>query len=809
VNLLRNYIIIAWRHIRRHQAHSLINIVGLGIGLACSILIFMYVRSELCYDRFHQDAERIYRVGLNFHLGANQWDVAMGPVPLAFALLKDIPGIESTTRIFNKGYRDQNVYVQHGDRKFKEEKFFWADSTIFDVFSIPLLLGNPVSALDKPFSVVITPAMVNKYFGQGNPIGKTIVLEDQTQYTVTAVAKGMPPNSHLKFDFIASFSSLAKSRDPEWYDIAVYTYLKLVPDIDVKQINTRLPEFTRFYLDPIVQQTMGMSYQEFREAGNNFGFFLQPLLDIHLRSQLENEMSPVGNEQTVWVFVGIALLILIVAVINFVNLATAQSMRRAAEVGIRKVVGSTRSRLMFQFLAEAAVISLFSILLALVLVELALPQFNRLIGENLSATYYHNWAFIPVILLGSALLGTLAGSYPGFILASYKPINVLKPGYRANLRGKNFRDFLVIIQFAVSVLLILCALTINAQISYMQNKDLGFKTDDVIVVRDVIKLGNQQTTFKEQLLAQTDIVSASYSDCLPLMMLETKLFRRELDTPQNTHTLITILADMDFPRTYHLQLIQGDFFAPAHLMQQHALLVNEAAVTALGIKNPLNERLVLMSLQEQPIDIAGVMTDFHLESLHNIIGPMVTLLNPQIQGVYLSVRIQPGKEKVVLAQMEKLWAEFFPVQPLEYSFFQDGFQELYGQEFQTRKVIVAFTGLALFIACLGLLGITTYNTTRRTREISMRKVLGASDIRILILLNVDTLRLVTLGNLVAWPIAFWIMNHWLDNFAYRITPTASPFLLSGLASLLFALVAVSFHTFSAAHTDPVQSLKYE
>lgn len=806
----RNYLKVALRNIRKHKGFALINIAGLAIGIASCLLILLFVQSELSYDRFHEKADRIYRVGFTFHVGTNQFDAALGPCPLAAALVEEFPEVQSVARIFARQSRGGDVFVRYGEKRYKENKFLWADPEIFDILTIPFVTGKPAEALAQPNSVVMTVETAVKYFGQEDPVGKMLELGDGSLYMVNGVVQSFPEHSHFHFDFLASFSSLPKSKDLDYYDTAVFTYMLLRENVSIEDLKSKLPEFSGKCMAPIIEKIMAVPYKDFLESGNFIGFMTQPLGNIHLRSKWGNELEPQGSFNTVFIFSAIALLILIVACINFINLTTARSTQRASEVGVRKVVGSSRGQLIRQFLSESIFLSFLSFVLALTFVEIALPVFNSLVGKGFSASHILDWPFLLVLFIGAVVIGMAAGSYPAFLMASFQPVSVLKGKIQSSMRGRRFRDALVVFQFCASIVLLVGTAVIYTQLHYIRNKKLGFDKEHVVVIQRAEKLGTQQLAFKNQLYQNPGVLSATFTDSLPQILLEAKVFQKEEgEGSQENNTLITITADYDLLETYGLEMIEGRYFKKEHSTDATAVVLNETAIKALNIQDPLEKRLVLVGMKRKPMDIIGIINDFHMESLHTKIGPTAVILTGARPSVILSVRMRPGDLTKTLGFLEDQWREFTNNQPFEYVFFDDQFDTLYKAEIQAGKVITAFACLAVFIACLGLLGLASFTASQRTKEIGIRKVLGATTKGIIVLLNKDFVKRVLVANLIAWPLAYYVMNKWLQNFAYRIRISIWMFLASAVIALLIALFTVSYQTIRAARGNPVDSLRYE
>ncbi len=806
--MFKNYITVILRIIRKHRGYSFINIVGLAIGIASCILILFFVQSELNYDRFHEKALHIYRIPLRFNVGTNHFDCALAPSPLAEAMVKDFSEVKASTRMY-KQFRTGNVYVRYGDKQFMEEQFVWADPTVFDVFTIPLVEGDEKAVFKEQNSVVLTPKMVKKYFVEEDPIGKMLILEDGTPYKVTGIAKPLPENSHFHFDFLATFASLRKSRDPDWYDTAVYTYILVQENVTPDQIEAKFPEFSRKYYEPIVKRAMGISYDKFIESGNFIGFFLQPLLDIHLHSKVENEFEPPGNINTVTIFVAIAFIILAVACINFINLATARSAQRAKEVGIRKVVGSNRKQLILQFLAESIVFASIAIFVALILVELFLPVFNNLVGKDYSLSTFMSWTFVFGILIGAVIIGVVAGIYPAFLLASFQAVDVIKGQSRSGIKGRQFRHVLVVFQFVASIVLFISTFVIGNQLRYARNKNLGFDKEHVVIIQGARKLGAERAVFKERLKQNPDVINATFTDSLPQMLLEVKVFQKPGEGSNMNHTLVTISADYDFMETYNIKLKEGRYFKKEHSTDSSAVILNATAAKTLNMESPLEDQLLLTEFKNKPYSVIGVVENIHLESLHFNMRPMASILIENRPVMYLSVRIRPQRIEETIHFMDKLWREFVPAQPLDYVFFDDNFSQLYNTEIQAGKTFTAFAALAIIIAGLGLFGLASHVTTQKTKEIGIRKVLGASVPEIILLLNREFLIKVLVANLIAWPVAYFAMNKWLQNFAYRAGISLWMFVASAALALVISLLTVSYQTIRAASTNPVNSLRYE
>jgi len=783
--------------------------MGLAAALAVCLLIFLFVYNEISYDRFHEKAEQIYRANLRFNMGSNEFDTAHSPVPLGPALFDEYPEVKTSVRLYNLSYRNIDVFVKYQDKQFKEMGFLWADSTIFDVFTLHLLEGNPADALRRPNSVLLTPGTAEKYFGAEDPMGKMLTLHDGSLYSVTGIVEEMSSNSQFSFDFLASFSSLAKSRDPEWYDTAVHTYIVLQDDFDWKVLDAKLPELSKKYVAPVIERAMGMEYEQFIKAGNYFGFFIEPMLDIHLYSNTGSSLAAPGNINTVLIFAAIAILILLTACINFINLATARSSLRANEVGVRKAAGALRRQLIVQFLVESIIYSLLSLGIAFIIMEVSLPFMNNLLGLKLNSGILLSWTAFPILLLLTLILGILAGIYPAFVLSAFKPVEVLKGRSQSSSKGQKFRSTLAVFQFAVSIVLIAGTIVIYNQLQYLQSKNLGFNKEQVIVIPNASKLAAQQKTFKDKLKQYPGIINSTYTDCVPQMMLEVKPFQKTGDESSANHTLITIMTDPDFMDTYQIQMSAGRFFDRAYSTDSSAVLLNQAAVKSLNFAKPLERQLTWLGRRKRNMQVIGIIKDFHTESMHQNIRPMASMLMRGRPGEFLSVRVKPENISETIAFIEEQWRLFVPQQPLEYVFFDDQFGAAYQSEIQAGSLFTIFASLAVLIACLGLFALASFSVLNRTKEIGIRKVLGSSSPGLFILLAKDFTKWVIIANIIAWPSAWLAMNSWLQGFAYKTEMSWWIFVLAGFTALIIAISTVSVQAGKAATANPIKALRYE
>lgn len=805
--MFNNYIKVVLRNISRNKLYSFLNIAGLAIGIACCILILLYVQDELSYDRFHENADRIYRVNSHFSIKDRVMNFAttahvQGP------LLKDeYPEVENYVR-FN-GYGSPRV-IRYRDKRFTEEKFLWVDHTVFDVFSFKLLKGNPKQALKEPNTVVITEEMAKKYFGPEDPVDKKLRIHNDTYYTVTGVVQDIPANSYFQPDFMASFSSLKLKPSGNVSsdlvsNVDYYTYLLLREGTGYKDLEEKFAGFVDKYLTDLL-----------KALGGSVRFELQPLTRIYLHSDRQLELERTGDISYIYLFSGIGLFILLLACLNFMNLSTARSANRAKEVGLRKVMGARRSQLIRQFLGESLILTLFSIVIALILVYALLPTFNNISGKELTTGYFSN----PYLLIGLTGLflfaGLLGGSYPAFFLSAFRPVSVLQGKLKKGAKGSLLRIILVSLQFTVSIVLIIGIVIINKQLNFVHNQKLGYDKDQVIALR----VRNEETqkkieVVKNELLRHPDITHVSASSSLPLGRNSFTAHHVVGKPKDELIMLYSQIVDEDFLDTYKMKLLQGRNFSKDYSTDPgESIIINEAAAKRLGwIDNALGKEIeIFMSINSmKKYKIVGVVKDYHFQSLHEKIQPLVLYnANPHGGNYYrLSIRSKSKNIQAILSFIESKWREFDSKYPFEYVFLDDQYESLYRTEERLGQLFGYFTALAIIIGCLGLFGLSTFSAEQRTKEIGIRKVVGATIPNVILLLVREFTKWVFLAVFIAWPLGYFIMNKWLQNFAYRTKLGFDTFLLSALLALLIALLTVTYQAVKTALANPVDSLKYE
>ena len=806
--MLSNYLKTAVRNLLKYKGFSFINIAGLGIGLACCLLIFLFVQDEMSYDRYHEKADRIYRAGFDAVLNNNASSGVVSCGPLAPALVAEFPEVEAATRVRNYGF----PVFRYGDKVFSEERVFWVDSTFVDVFTVPFILGDAKTALNKPASIVLTQSMANKYFGNENPIGKSLNSDNRRDYLVTGVVKDVPANSHFHYDFLASIVTYPINEDVFWVSNNYYTYFALKEGHSAKALEEKIQELLVRNAGPQIQQALGISIEQFYETGGVYRYFLQRLTDIHLHSSYEYEIEPNGNYAHVLIFSIVAAGILLVACINFINLSTARSSSRAREVGIRKTVGSNRGQLIRQFLIETTFLSFLAMIVAILIVYLMIPSFNMLASKTLQVALLAQTQNILAMGGLIILIGILAGTYPAFFLASFDPASVMRSETGKSGKRSILRTVLVVFQFTISVILIIGTIVVRRQIDYTRTTDMGFNKDNVIIIHKTDDLADRLNAFKLELLENADIVSVSNTANLMGNAFGTSVFLIAGKSGQESHLLWTLRTDPDFAKTYEIKMTAGRYFEEFRQADQIGCVINEAAAKSLEMPDAVGNELIFPGRDENTpnLKILGVMKDFHFESMHQTIRPLIIFpFRPGGHGRFVSVRIRPGSEQQTLSFLEETWRTFALNQAFEYEFFDDHFARMYLAEEKTARILLSFSILAVIIASLGLFGLAAFIAEQRTKEIGIRKVLGATVTSILMLLIKQFALWILIANLIAWPVAYFVMQRWLQNFAYQAPVTVWIFISSAVAALIIALLTVGYQSAKAALIRPVQSLRHE
>jgi putative ABC transport system permease protein len=794
---------------RKHSGYLILNITGLTIGLTSFLLITIYVLHELSYDRFHKNYENIYRIKVKGMMAGATLDQAITSAPMAQALLNDYPEILHAVRINRSGA----WLVKYGENRFNEDGVLFADSSFFSVFDFKFLNGNPKTALANPRSMILTEKFAKKYFGNEDPMGKRISLEADTNlYTITGVIKNIPANSHIKFDMLGSLNSLGDSRSDMWLNHNYYTYIILKGGVKKASMEAKFPEVVLKYVGPQIKKFIGITIEDFKKAGNQFGYELEPLKDIHLKGAPQYQLEPSGSLTTVYIFAVIALLILVIAIINYINLATAKSAGRAKEVGIRKVSGSDKTGLIFQFIGESMVIVTIATIIASLLVLVLTPTFNHLIGKEISFALFSSYKGIIGIIVLIVIVGTAAGAYPAFVLASFNPVEVLKGTLNPGSISKTLRGILVIFQFTVSIVIIIGAFVVYNQLHFMTSKDMGFNKENLLVIRRPDALEKKLESFKEQILQIPGIERIANATAIP----GTNNFNNNAFFLDNDPTKATYLINQDqvsfgFAEVMGIKLSEGRFFSKEYGTDTMAIMINERAVKALGLTDPLGKYILRPSSPGNfdKLRIVGIMKDFNIASLHDKITPVCfTLMRGNYEG-YLCIRLNGKNIQGAVKSIENVWKDYSNRQPFQYSFFADNFNKNYETEFKTGRIFILFSILAIFIACLGLIGLITYMTTIRTREVGIRKTFGATKRIVVTLLSREVVILILISSFVAYPIAYFGIKLWLESFAEKIHVSPFIYIVASIIGLSIGWLSIIYQALKAASYNPAESLRYK
>ncbi len=804
--MIRHLFRFSLRSLKRQGGYVTINVLGLAIGMACSLMIALFIIHELSYDNYHEDRDRIYRLGLHGIMSGQEMKNAYMPPPAGPVMANEFPEVESFLRM---EIWDETI-IMADDKFFTEAHFAMADSSFFDFFSIPLLRGNKETALTEPYSVVLTETAAVRIFGDNDPMDQLIRAGGMpNHFRVTGIMEDIPKNTHFTAGMIGSFTSNQQANSDQWLNNSFLTYLKLYPGTDPQVVEGRFDDLILKYVGPLVRQFMGITIEDFLSMGNRYNFFLQPLTQIHLDPTVEHHHKPASDPKYLWIFGGIGLLILVIASINFTNLSTAQATKRAREVGMKKVIGSSRGMLIAQFVAETVLLAFLALLVAVFFVEIFLPFFNNILSLNLSLSYLTTWYMIPGMILLAVLVGLLAGSYPAFYLSSFNPATVLK----GNTNGKQntrLRLALTVMQFAISIMLISGSVIMYRQLNYMTNKDLGFDRENILVVRRTYVLGGQVGAFKTELEGIPGVVSVSASTAIPGRSNSNNGYTIR-GRQDESYLMASFWVDYDFPETFGMNMAEGRFFDPERPTDQHACIVNESAVRNYRLENPYETRIVAPGNENSTVlPVIGVIEDFHFESLKYNISPAILLFkHDHIHWGYVSIRYQGNMIRRVLEETEKTWESFAASEPMLYNFIDDDFNRLYREEEQNASLSVIFTILAIIIASMGLYGLTAFALQQLIKEIGVRKTFGATITDIWYLVCKDVMILVAVATVVAWPLVYWIAGNWLQNYHYHISMQAPDFLLGFGIAVLIALATISYRVIRTASMNPSISLRYE
>ncbi|MFC1898106.1 ABC transporter permease [Candidatus Cloacimonadota bacterium] len=803
--MIKHYLLIAWRNIVRQKTYAFLNIAGLAIGMACFIIIMLWVQHEFSYDKHNEHYKNLYRVGIDIKIGDQEGKSSSSSGSMAQPLVDDYPEVISAARIY-KGINKCVSYIE-GDVHHTENKVFYADSTIFDLFTIPVLKGDPSEKLNRPRTLFITESTALKYFGDEDPIGKFLDFDGWWQYEIVGIIADAPETSHWQYDFLACGLDVSSMTDPSWLSDNLQTYILLADGTDWKEFETKLLDFAHRHLGPVVEKEIGMTLEEWGTTGNRYQYYLDPVRDIYLNSRSGYSRGPSGSMTYVIVFIIIAVFILLIACINFMNLTTARAATRAKEIGLRKVVGSFRWQIIRQLLLESVLFSLISLILAIMIIELALPFFSDLTQTtlNLNLQYPQVWGLLMILAVA---VGLLAGLYSALVISSFQITRVLKGSLLGGKQKSWLRNGLVLLQFSISIFIIICTLVIYYQLKYISNKKLGFQKDQVLVIERVYGLKDKMVTYKEEVSKFPGVVAASITSNIPGSGTNGSVVQKEGDSAKEMKHFSQISGDYDYLKAMGIELKQGRFYSPEFSGDSLACVINEAAVKNLGLEDPIGAKLYYVGENEFR-EVIGVVADYHINSLRDEI-PNIMLLPPYSQySHFLVVKLQAQNIQQTIDQLKNKWKEFDSNQPFEYFFMDEHFASLHIAEKRAGQIVTIFSILAIIVACLGLYGLATFTAQQKTKEIGIRKVLGASVGEITGLLLKQFTRWVLFANIIAWPVAWYAMSKWLQNYAYAIEINIKFFIFAGVITLFVASITVTFQSIRAAASNPVKALKYE
>ncbi|MEO6730188.1 MAG: ABC transporter permease [Ferruginibacter sp.] len=811
--MLKNRFKIAWRNLLNNKTFSIINVTGLAIGLSGFLLIALYIADELSYDRFNKKAGRIYRINSELRFGDTDLKLAVCSDPMGATLKKDYPQVEEFVRFYASS---GSKLVKKGNEFINESAVVHADSTLFNVFTLPAIEGDTKNALNEPNTVVVTESTAKKYFGNTQVVGKTIETDESKNnlYKITAVIKDIPKNSHFNFDFIFSMDNVE-------YGFGTYlshnfqTYILLREGVDYKVFEKNFTQVIDKYIMPQAKQFMQISSMEdFKKAGNKLEYHLIPLTDIHLKSDRFPELGVNGNIQYVYIFSAVALFILLIACINFMNLSTARSANRSKEVGIRKVLGTNKSSLVWQFLTESTMMVFIALLIALVIAWLTIPFFNDVSSKTLSFATLFNYKVLPFLLLLPFVVGALAGSYPAFFLSSFQPVSVLKGKINAGFKKSNLRSGLVVFQFFISIVLIIAVTIIYNQLNFIQNTKLGYNKDQVLILNGTGTLGNNAEVFKNEVAKMSGVKSASFSGYLPVSNSsrnDNTYSKEAVMTNNNGFSMQSWNIDYEYLNTLGMEIIRGRNFSRDFPSDSSAVIINETTAKILGYDDPIGKKVHTFTGFLPPTSISytviGVVKNFNFESLRQNIGPLCMRMGNNNWS--MAFKVSTADIGGLLKSIEHKWKSMAPGMPFSYGFLDESFDNMYRTEQRVGKIALSFAILTILIACLGLFGLATYMAEQRTKEIGVRKVLGASVANLVSMLSKDFLKLVMIAALLAFPIAWYVMHKWLQDFAFKVDISWLVFLSAGVAAVLIALLTVSSQAIKAALSNPVHSLRSE
>ena len=799
--MFANYLKTALRNLLRNKIFSFINISGLAIGIAACLLIFLYIITEFSYDKFHEKADRIYRVAINGEVSGSFLNVAVSSAAMAGPIVRDFPEVVDAVRLNNVS---QTVYFTYNDKKYFEEGMIYVDSSFFNIFTYDVLNGDITSALDEPYSLVLTKDVADKYFAKENPIGKTIKLNDRQNYKVTAVIANPPENAHFHFKIVSSFSSLygdyGRETYENWGSLSILTYILLEEGVEAKDFEKKLPGFFLKYMEDL--ETMDIKFEA----------FLQPLTSIHLHSNLMAEAEANGSMSYIYTFSAIAIFILLIACINYMNLTTARSIKRSREVGLRKVAGAMKNQLVVQFICESIILSLIGFIIALILVEISLPVFNKLTGQEFGLNILTKWYYILGLIGMILFVGLVSGSYPAFYLSSFRPIKAIKGGLSKSSGKSSLRNTLVIIQFTISIILIICTGVVYSQLQYIKSKKLGFDKENILILPlRGERLRSKIDVLKSELLNLSCVDKVSASRSVISRGIDGTGYHPEGFDENSPWIIFNNSVDEDYIETMGMDLIKGRGFSKEFGTDTSSIIINKTLMKRLGWEDPLGKKIgTFHDTIEIPLTIIGVIDDYHSNSLHKVVDPSLLCFYPQ-ELRFLNLKLNPGNINTSLETIKAKWNELEKCFPFDYYFLDQDFENFYRADKRMGEIFIYFTIIAIFVACLGLFGLASYSAEQKTKEIGIRKAIGSSVASLVIMLTKQFVKWILIANIIAWPVAYYYMDKWLGNFAYNIELSDFWWLFVASAAISFAIavLTVSSQALRAAMANPVESLKYE
>jgi putative ABC transport system permease protein len=806
--MIKNLLKHSLRSLKKQKGYVFINILGLSVGIACSLIITLFVVHQLSYDQYHEFKDRIYRLTLDGKIGEQELLVSSTASIIGPTMQNDFPEVESFNRMNTFG----ETIVKNKDDVFVIEDFAEVDSTFFDIFSIPLLKGDSKTVLNSPNTMVLSESTAKKIFGNEDPINKTLKINTRSNvYRVTGIMADFPENTHFNADILSSFITNERSNDPAWLNNSFETYVLLKPNTSPQTVNDKFPGMIEKYIGPRVLEMFGVPMEDFFATGNRYNFYLQPVTKIHLDPSVNHNVKPATDPKYLWIFSSIAILIIVIASINFMNLSTAQATKRAKEIGVKKAIGSSRWNLIVQFLADSTIISFFALILAIVIVLFTLPAFNNLLGAKVQLSLFSNWFTIPVLIGFSLIVGILAGAYPAFYLSSFSPHIVLRGKVRDGIKNGKLRSILVSVQFLISIVLIIGTMIMYRQLQFMINKDLGFNKEHLLVIQQAGSIGDKVNTFKEELLKIPGISIVSASTAVPGHNNNNNGYMIEGRSAE-TFLLQTNWVDYDYFETYRIKLANGRFFDKSFSTDRAGCVVNQQTMQEFGLNDNNSSRFYIKDENNESvyIPIVGVSDNFHFQSLHNRINPYIMRFKTEeINFGYISVKFNATASAETIGQIETIWKEFAANNPLQYFFMDSDFSQMYKVERQNAQLSVLFAILGILIAALGLFGLTSFTIEQRTKEVGVRKAMGASNSSIFYLISKEIIILVCISTVIAWPLIYFVANNWLQNYYYRVDLRILEFVLGFVIAISIALVTISYRTIKSVRVNPALTLRYE